>query len=68
MSPIMRAPEVTAIGNVESSRDISEMLTCTLVGQISFESAVTLRKEPYPVAASVIGPPGEIPWPCDYPL
>uniref|UniRef100_A0A8H7N2M7 Amidase domain-containing protein n=1 Tax=Bionectria ochroleuca TaxID=29856 RepID=A0A8H7N2M7_BIOOC len=41
MSPIMRAPEITAI-----------------VGQISFHSVVTERKEPYPIGASVIGPPG----------
>ncbi|KAG9251982.1 amidase [Emericellopsis atlantica] len=41
MSPIMQAPEITAI-----------------VGQISFDSVVTQRTEPYPVAASVIGPPG----------
>ncbi|KAI0393486.1 amidase [Xylariaceae sp. FL0594] len=41
LSPIMKAPEVTAI-----------------VGQTKFMSDVTKRLEPYPIAASVLGPPG----------
>ncbi|KAJ4135095.1 hypothetical protein NW768_004710 [Fusarium equiseti] len=41
MSPIARAPEVTAIA-----------------GQITYESIVTKREEPYPIGVSVIGAPG----------
>ncbi|KAI1130119.1 amidase [Nemania abortiva] len=41
LSPIMRAPEVTAI-----------------VGETSFLSEVTGKTAPYPIAASVLGPPG----------
>ncbi|KAF4764335.1 hypothetical protein HAV15_000346 [Penicillium sp. str.  len=41
MSPITRAPEVTAP-----------------VGDIAYDSIVTEREEPLPVAVSVIGPPG----------
>ncbi|KAL2070236.1 hypothetical protein VTL71DRAFT_13262 [Oculimacula yallundae] len=41
MSPIMRAPEVTAP-----------------VGEIPYDSIVSQRKKPLPIAASVIGAPG----------
>ncbi|KAI0110841.1 amidase [Nemania sp. FL0031] len=41
LSPIMRAPEVTAI-----------------VGETEFMSEVTGKPAPYPIAASVLGPPG----------
>ncbi|KAJ8125793.1 hypothetical protein O1611_g7845 [Lasiodiplodia mahajangana] len=41
LSPIMRAPEVTAI-----------------VGETEFVSEVTGKPSPYPIAASVLGPPG----------
>ncbi|KAK2591957.1 hypothetical protein QQS21_010363, partial [Conoideocrella luteorostrata] len=41
MSPMMRAPEVTAP-----------------IGEIPYNSVVTKREEPLPIAVSVIGPPG----------
>ncbi|PGH19536.1 hypothetical protein AJ80_03871 [Polytolypa hystricis UAMH7299] len=49
MSPMMRAPELTII-------IYSQVFA--MVGEITYESIVTKREEPLPIAVSVIGAPG----------
>lgn len=56
---MLRAPELTAIGNASPSTCV----TCTdttAVGEITYHSTVTQREEPMPVAASIIGAPGKL--------
>ena len=57
MAPIMRAPELTAPGSSPSSF-LEVYLPVALVGEISYDSIVTKRAEPLPIAVSVIGAPG----------
>jgi hypothetical protein len=61
MSPMMKAPEVTAIGtsplSFTTTRSFWALITAT-VGEITYDSTVTHREEPLPIAVSLIGAPG----------
>lgn len=58
MSPMTRAPEVTAPSKSESVSKLRQLFNSTIVGDIACDSIVTEREERLPVAVSVIGPPG----------
>lgn len=55
----MRAPEVTAPGKSCSALNPCRGFVLTvIVGDIPYNSTVTKREEPLPIAVSVIGAPG----------
>lgn len=61
MSPMMRAPELTAIGEpICPNRSWNQVFDTqgNIVGESNYVSDVTKREEPFPIAASVIGAPG----------
>lgn len=62
MSPIMRAPELTAIGFVYLINCAKAANMSLLVGEITYDSIVTKREEPFPIGVSVIGAPGLYPF------
>lgn len=57
MSPIMRAPEVTAPG-MWCCQAQRKYANSGAVGDIPYQSTVTEREERLPIAVSVIGAPG----------
>ncbi len=57
MSPMMRAPELTAIGWVQLINCTKAANMLLLVGEITYHSIVTKREEPFPIGVSVIGAP-----------
>jgi len=62
MSPMMRAPELTAIGSVYLLKCAKAANMFSLVGEITYDSIVTKREEPFPIGVSVIGAPGLSPF------
>ncbi len=57
MSPMMRAPELMAIGT-SPCWSFRSPLTRFPVGEIKYDSIATKREEPFPIGVSVIGAPG----------